>query len=123
MAKRKYRYRGNNIRSPYNGTIAEKLSFYARPGENGCINFSGIKDPCGYGKVHYKGRVHGAHRLALMEKLGRDIAPGMEAIHSCHNRACINHDHLREGTHQENMTDMVVARRANPRGWKSKVRA
>ncbi len=46
-------------------------------------------------------------RLILAEKLGRDILPGCLALHSCGNRWCCNPDHIREGTHQDNMQDMT----------------
>jgi hypothetical protein len=48
-----------------------------------------------------------AHRIALALKLGRDIAPGMNANHSCHNRKCMTWDHLSEGTQQQKRADMV----------------
>jgi hypothetical protein len=50
-----------------------------------------------------------AHRLALMIKLGREIAPKMNANHfHCHNRLCCNPDHLSEGTQREKIKQMVA---------------
>lgn len=46
-----------------------------------------------------------AHRLALEKKLGRPIGQGMMAMHSCDNPACVNPDHLSEGSNSDNMMD------------------
>ena len=51
------------------------------------------------------------HRYVLEHKLGRPIQEGFEALHSCDNPTCINPDHLREGSHLENMGDMVSRQR------------
>lgn len=85
---------------------------------NGCVEWTGVKNNIGYpfigftypeGVLSPAGRKHGmmlATRLALMIKLGRAIAPGMNANHTCHNRNCMNLDHLTEGTQREKMTAM-----------------
>jgi hypothetical protein len=66
----------------------------------------------GYGRIRVKDKMMLAHRLAFELHHDRPIRDGMLIIHSCHNRACCNPDHLREGTHQDNMTDMVSAGRS-----------
>jgi hypothetical protein len=55
----------------------------------------------GYG-YYKKQRVN---RIALEAKLGKPLK-GL-ALHSCGNRLCCNPEHLREGTHKENMSDMT----------------
>jgi hypothetical protein len=59
-----------------------------------------------------QGKVVYLHRKALENKLGRKIHQGMMALHICHNRDCINPDHLYEGTHLDNMRDMVQSGRS-----------
>ena len=46
-----------------------------------------------------------AHRVAWEIFNGRDVPDGMSVLHSCDNPRCCNPDHLRPGTHGENMAD------------------
>lgn len=78
-----------------------------------CINWTGSINNAGYGMIGFMrlDETNGmmtVHRLALMEKLGRPITPGMNANHTCHNRVCCNPDHLVEGTQTEKMKDMYA---------------
>jgi hypothetical protein len=68
----------------------------------------------GYRYAWIDGKNVALHRLALEQKLGRPIAPGMKALHSCNNPPCINQDHLREGTQRENILQMYAQGRGNP---------
>ena len=98
----------------------------APPDANGCRMWTGTTNNIGYGFINFartdgtKGGMMTAHRLALMLKLGREIAPGMNANHSCHNRLCCEPSHLSEGTQQQKMRQMSIDGRANgntnPRG-------
>lgn len=60
----------------------------------------------GKGYAGCGGKVRG-NRVVLARKLGRKIKPGYMALHTCDIRHCVNEDHLYEGTHQDNMDDMV----------------
>lgn len=67
------------------------------------------------------------HREALAARLGRPVAPGMDACHTCDNRACVNPEHIYEGTRKQNMADCTARGRHNkPRGeghWTAKLSA
>ena len=90
--------------------------FNAKVGEpdpvTGCQAWLGVKNNIGYpfmgvrDIVTDKPKMATAHRVALMIKLGRPIAPGMNANHSCHRRDCVAPDHLYEGTQAEKIAAM-----------------
>lgn len=82
------------------------------PGYSECIIFNGAKTPKGYGIVYNGVKLQGAHRLVLEKKLGRPIAAGMHAAHSCNNPSCINMNHIDEKSPQENINDRVARGRA-----------
>ena len=79
---------------------------------SGCIEWTGVTNNIGYGfigatnNITGKGHMITAHRLALTIKLGRMIGSGLGAHHSCHNKLCVNPDHLSEGTQQQKMKQM-----------------
>lgn len=84
------------------------------PDANGCRMWLGTTNNIGYGFINFarvdgsQGGMMTAHRLALMLKLGREIQPGMNANHSCHNRLCCEPSHLSEGTQQEKIRQMIT---------------
>lgn len=73
-----------------------------------CWEWQSRIDRYGYGEFRFdsKGKRYFrlAHRLAL--KLNNIDITGHLVLHSCDNRKCCNPNHLRTGTHQENMNDM-----------------
>ena len=53
-----------------------------------------------------------AHRVCY-ELAGNEIPKGLDLMHLCHNRLCINPAHLRPGTRKENVMMSVNANRWN----------
>src|ERR1700744_1081828 len=78
--------------------------------ESGCWQWTGLIDFYGYGVVVIKGKENRAHRISY--QLHKGMNNGAHVImHLCDNKRCINPEHLREGTQQENIDDMMQKRR------------
>jgi len=83
---------------------------------NDCWEWRGYTNINGYGIVRSGGKNYMTHRLSFEFENGY-IDPDLYILHSCDNPPCVNPAHLRQGTHAENMNDMVIRGRTNaPRG-------
>lgn len=69
--------------------------------ERGCWEFTGYRDKDGYGRFHWRGKCHGAHRVAYELAYG-PIPTGLTVDHTCTNPACIRYEHLEAVTQGEN---------------------
>jgi len=54
-----------------------------------------------------------AHRVAYVIHNGRDLNPTAELCHHCDVPFCVNPAHLFEGTHRDNMLDMLAKGKHN----------
>ena len=79
-------------------------------GPDACWPWMAAEDRNGYGAVKWQGKKVNVHRVALELKLGRPIAPGMDACHTrnCTTRLCCNPSHLYEGTRKQNVADSLA---------------
>lgn len=80
-----------------------------KKGQDDCWEWQGSKNQLGYGKVDFQRKRYKAHRFAWFLTTGHH--PQGWLLHDCDNPSCVNPNHLREGTHKENMADMVDRRR------------
>ena len=82
-----------------------------------CWDWTGARNEHGYGNFRYPARRHLkrieslAHRFAYRAFVG-PIPRGMNVLHRCDNRQCVNPAHLWLGTHEDNMEDMARKGRA-----------
>lgn len=72
--------------------------------KNGCWNYTGSLDSCGYGIFKIEGRNLGAHKVSYILHNGDFDQDIYEMMHDCHNRRCINPEHIKAGTHKQNMS-------------------
>ena len=95
---------------PRTNTLAD---FWAQvtPGPGRCWTWTGTHGETGYGKFSWRGRYVAAHRFSLQASLGRPIAPGFQALHTCDTRDCVRPLHLYEGTIRQNVLDQVIRKR------------
>jgi hypothetical protein len=69
----------------------------------------------GYGKFGIKKRNLSAHRLSYRYFVG-PIPEGLFVLHSCDTPLCVNPAHLRVGTAQDNVDDMMARGRKGKSG-------
>jgi hypothetical protein len=84
----------------------------------GCWIWQGSTSHRGYGYLRNCYEHISAHKAAFLLHGGVLTSEKPFVLHSCHNRKCINPQHLRAGNAKENSSDMVAAGR-QARGEKS----
>lgn len=103
--------------SKLKGTLRERLEQSCVPEPNsGCWLWLSALSDKNYGQLYAPPRnMVGAHIISY--ELHKGPRNGLHVLHSCDNSYCVNPEHLRLGTHQENMQDREARqRRAPPKG-------
>lgn len=78
-----------------------------------CVLTQGRVDSQGYGRRTDGSLVHRwVVEQAGADSSGRDWDPALHVLHLCDNPPCFRYDHLRLGTHHDNMADMVAKERS-----------
>lgn len=78
---------------------------------SGCWFWTGSLDENGYGFFRVDRKMARAHRVSF-ELFCQPIPEGLNVLHSCDTPCCVNPDHLRLGTHSDNMKDRSARKRA-----------
>lgn len=102
-------------RSKYEKTLDERLGEKVEliPFST-CHWWTGSLNHNGYGQIKANGVNTRAHRVAYRLFVG-PIPIGLQILHSCDNRSCVNPDHLFIGTNADNNRDMCKKGR-QPKG-------
>jgi len=87
----------------------------------GCWLWTGALQRDGYAHFTAGGKTISSHRHAY-ELLVGPIPEGMDLLHSCDVRHCVNPAHLSTGTHQDNMKDKLARGRTGVKLSAEKVR-
>ena len=84
---------------------------------SGCIEWTASRSHQGYGTMYAKGQIVLAHRYAW-ERVNGPLAPGLYIDHKCHNRACVNTEHLRAVTNKQNSENKKGLNKNNTSGYR-----
>jgi len=112
---KKHYYRLARTGSTRLATLSDKITTGFIRAESGCWEWTGYKDPLGYGRFRHNRRRLYAHRAAYEVLIG-EIPEGLLVCHHCDNPSCINPEHLFLGTHKDNTQDCIEKGRFYPRG-------
>lgn len=80
-----------------------------------CWMWTGTINAHGYGGMTINGKSKLVHRLSYERAKGQ-IPVGLQIDHICHNRICVNPDHLRPVNHKQNQENLSKARVDNKSG-------
>lgn len=93
--------------------IIERILERTIPEPNtGCYLWIGATHYFGYGSIRYKNKTHNVHRL-LFTLIKGEIPEKMVVMHICDTPSCCNINHLKLGSHKDNMIDMSLKGRWN----------
>jgi hypothetical protein len=99
---------------PHSQYFTECLQLLAILKQNGsddlCMVWPFGRNSHNYGAVTINGVAIGTHVAAFSATHGA-VHPGHEVLHSCDNPPCFNPDHVRGGTHLDNIADAVARKR------------
>lgn len=87
-------------------TLSDLLE-WTEEASNGCLEWMRALDKDGYAAVFIGGKNLRGHRVAYGFAHG-SIPDGLHVLHNCDNRRCINPEHLRLGTNDDNVADRVA---------------
>ena len=76
-----------------------------------CWEWTGARTAHGYGSIWRDGRSALCHRIAYELHFGTVLTTDQVVMHACDNPPCCSPEHLRLGSHADNVADMVAKKR------------
>lgn len=73
-----------------------------------CLVWTRGTNSGGYGRIRFEGEVWLVHRLAWIARHGPIPPEAPFVLHRCDNPPCFADEHLRVGTHADNMADLAA---------------
>lgn len=102
--------RGRPMDGPIRKAVDDPLRFWDKVDKTpGCWNWTAYRGADGYGRFMINRVPRLAHRVSY-ELANALLPPDLEVDHMCHNRACVNPDHLRLATRSLNGQNLRQAR-------------
>ena len=84
----------DNMRGVYKPRRSFSIRFWSKVDKTeSCWLWTGSQQSTGYGTVRFNGKTELAHRVAWVLRYG-ELDPFIKLVQLCHNRLCVNHDHL-----------------------------
>jgi|GEM_PF-2202311 len=108
---RKRKRFANSSRPRTDEEVAAVLLKKRKIAENGCWEWTGLRDSLGYGKTHFRGKNMGVHRVAAILWKGFSEDDPRKVLHRCDNPPCFNLDCLWFGTDGDNSRDCTDKKR------------
>lgn len=103
---------------PRKDKLAKFESRIERIPESGCWLWTGLLSNVGYGKIGVGTKTESTHRHSYEMFIG-EIPKGMQVLHRCDIRCCVNPNHLYLGTQSDNIRDMYAKGRFRAKHWKN----
>lgn len=85
--------------------------------DNGCLIWVGSRTKSGYGVIRVDGKNVYAHRYAYAQTNGT-IPAGVKIDHMCHDKACVNKEHLRGVSNKQNLENRTGLDKTNTSGYR-----
>lgn len=109
---------GSDMDAPDTTQFTAEERFWSKVTKtDGCWEWTAHKIETGYGRIRVNGKIKGAHRYSWELTRG-PIPDGMEIDHMCHNRSCVNPEHLRACGHAANGANRAGPQSDNTSGYR-----